>query len=73
MRALRVKRKERSMTLKQLGDIVGVSAVTISRYEKGEREPNIGKLKALSTVLGTTVDELIAEDNDEVPNNRANC
>ena len=65
METLRQRREERRMTLKQVGNAIGVSAVTISRYEKGEREPNIDKLKKLSQVLGTPVDDLITDSPGE--------
>ena len=68
MESLRQHRVEQRMTLKQVGNAIGVSAVTISRYEKGEREPNIDRLKKLSRIFGTTVDELIAEKKNQEGN-----
>jgi transcriptional regulator with XRE-family HTH domain len=61
---LRKIRKEKEMTQKTLADTIGVGTTAISNYEKGIREPNIGTLKKLATVLECTVDELLRDDDD---------
>ena len=58
-------RKEKEMTQTELAEKVGVGDTAICNYEKGLREPNLGTLKKLATVLECTVDELIGDDDDE--------
>lgn len=59
------KRKEKGMTQIELAEKVGVGDTAICNYEKGLREPNLGTLKKLATVLECTVDELIGDADDE--------
>jgi transcriptional regulator with XRE-family HTH domain len=49
------------MTLKELGNAVGVSLVQFQRYETGVSRVAIGRLVAISEVLGVRVDRLIVE------------
>lgn len=53
-------RKEKMMTLEQLGNKIGVNKATVTRYEKGYVQ-HIGKmnLEGIATALGTTVDYLM--------------
>ena len=51
-------RKERGMTLKQLGDAVGVSEAYIRAYEAGRRNPKQQSLEALAKALGVEVEAL---------------
>ena len=55
------------MTQKQLAGKVGVTDVTISRYENGEREPSFTEFIKLCEVLGMNVDDFIERsgENDE--------
>lgn len=41
--------------------MLGVTEMTISNYERGEREPSIDNLKKMADIFGVTVDELISE------------
>lgn len=52
-------RKHLSLTQKELGEKIGVSANTINQYENGVRKPNIIILKKLANVLGCTTDQLL--------------
>lgn len=65
MLKLREIRKNRTnLSMKQLGDLVGVSESAIGYYETGKREPSYDVLRKLSEVLGCTVSELLGiEDN----------
>ena len=56
---LRAKRLEKGWTQEQLGEKIGRSKNNISQFELGKREPSIGQLRLLSSLLGTTVDELV--------------
>ena len=44
-------RKERGLTLKQLGDEVGMSEAYIRAYETGRRNPKLKSLEALANAL----------------------
>lgn len=52
-------RKEKSLTQEQLGEKLGVSQKSVSRWETGKNMPDISLLKPLSEELGITVSELI--------------
>lgn len=47
-------RKAKGLTQAELGELVGVTQVTINRYESGDREPDSGMLRALAHALGIT-------------------
>lgn len=59
------KRKEKGMSQEQLASIVGVSRPFISQLENGEHSPSIKTAVALAKALDCTVDELLAEDDDD--------
>lgn len=52
--ALNVKaaRKSKGLTQRQLGDLVGVDTLTVSRWERGAVRPTIANLAALCKALG---------------------
>ena len=50
------------MTLQQLGDFFGISAASVSSWEKGTNYPDARKLQKLADVLGVTVNELVSHD-----------
>ena len=45
-------RKAKHMTQEELGELIGVTGVTIMRYEKGQREPRMDQLQKIGDVLG---------------------
>ena len=49
LRELRVKK---GLTMKQLGEMVGVSEASISLYENGVHRPKMETAKKLATILG---------------------
>lgn len=51
-------RESRGLTGQQLGDRLGVSKGTISRWESGKRVPNTNVLEALAEALSTPVETL---------------
>lgn len=57
---IRAKRKEKGLTQKQLGDMIGLSDRAVSRWENGIGLPDVEILLPLSEALGVTVDELLA-------------
>lgn len=56
---LRSRRKEKHMTMKQLGAIVGVSEGAISQYETGKRQADFETLLKLGDALDCSVDYLL--------------
>jgi len=66
MNNLRYLRKTRTnLTMKQLGEIVGVSESAIGNYETGKREPDYEMLLKLSEAIGCTVADIKEKEIDE--------
>lgn len=59
-------RQERGLTLKQLGDMVGVSEAYIRTYESGRRNPKIKSLEALAQALAGNVEVLNNSEFDGI-------
>ena len=59
MSDLRMLRRTKDMTQRELAEMVGVSEKTIIRWEKGEQAPNICDAQRLAKVLGCSMDSLI--------------
>ena len=53
-------RKEKNLTQAQLGEILGVTNKTVSRWECGNYMPDLAIIPLLAAELGITVNELIA-------------
>lgn len=56
-------RKERGLTQEQLGQLVGVSAQAVSKWEKGGA-PDVELLPALADRLGVSIDTLFGRERD---------
>lgn len=48
-------RRERGLSLRQLGELVGVTAASISRIENGQQDPSSDLLRRLHEVSGGLV------------------
>lgn len=57
---LRTHRRGRSMSLKQLGEIVGLSAATLSGVERGVGDLPDGRLAKLARAVGLSEAEVLA-------------
>ena len=53
-------RKEKSLTQAQLGDLLGVTNKTISRWENGNYMPDLAVLQSLCAVLDVNINEMIS-------------
>lgn len=53
-------RRERGMTQEELGERLGVTGKTISRWECGTYMPDLNMLEAMSKLFSASVDEIIA-------------
>lgn len=62
----RIKELRNSLKLTQdeLGEKVGASKFTMSKYERGINEPDVATLKKLSEVLDCSVDYLVGKSKD---------
>ena len=65
---IKEKRKEQRLTQQELAEKVGVSLMTVLRWEKGERTPNTSIMNRLAEALNTSVEYLMGlQDRDEPP------
>ena len=64
---IKYKRKSAGLTQAELGKKVGVSDVTILRWERGERTPNSSILPNLAEALNTSVEYLMGLTDDTPP------
>ena len=58
-------RKKSGLSQDALAEKLGISRQAISKWETGESVPETGKLVALASALGVTVDWLLSEDEPE--------
>ena len=58
-------RKQQGITQEQLGESLGVTNKTVSRWETGKYMPDIDKLQQLSAILGISINELLAGEQIE--------
>lgn len=62
MLRLRKIRRSRKLTMKQLGEMVGVTESAIGLYETGKRKPSYEMLLRLGEALDCSVDDLIRDE-----------
>ena len=60
-------RKERGLTQQQLGEKLGVTGRTVSRWETGKYMPDLGVLQELAALLGVSVDTLLLGERSAAP------
>lgn len=63
-------RKKSGLSQDALAEKLGISRQAISKWETGESVPETGKLVALASALGVTVDWLLSEDEPEAERGR---
>lgn len=59
MMRMRELRKQKKITMKQLGVLVGCSESAISQYETGKREPDFETLLKIAEYFGVSTDYLL--------------
>lgn len=64
---LRRLRRERSLTLQQMADLVGLHLNQVRRYEIGEAQPSLDALKKIALGLNVSTDALIFEASERGP------
>ena len=62
MLQLRELRKRCGITMKELGQVIGVAESTISQYETGKRQPDYETLLKLGEYFGVSVDYLLGAE-----------
>lgn len=70
MKMLRILRKNKGLSMKELGEIIGVAESTVSQYETGKREPDFETLLKLGEYFNVSVDYLLRGDisqNEKAP------
>lgn len=55
IRELRIRAR---MSQQQLGEQLGVSAVAVGKWERGQTQPDIRSLTCMADIFGTTIDDL---------------
>jgi transcriptional regulator with XRE-family HTH domain len=66
---IRAQRGMARLSLRQLGELTGVSNAYLSQLERGLHEPSLSVLKAISGALGVPLESLLARTGvlDELP------
>lgn len=64
---VRQMRRVRGMTQERLAEAIGVSAKTLSRYERGELLIGLATLERIATALGVRVGILVEDDDGPSP------
>lgn len=59
MKGIKEYRCQRRLRQRELAEMVGVTRLTIARYESGTRKPDVYMLKRIADALECTVDDLI--------------
>ncbi len=62
---IRELRKQKDLTMKQLGEIIGVAESTISQYETGKRQPDNETLLQLGEFFDVTLEYLLCAENEK--------
>jgi len=65
---IRRHRQRMGLSQQQLGERMGVSAVAVSKWERGQSQPDIPTLTALADLFGMTLDELCGRREEEPGN-----
>ena len=62
---IKIYREDKKMTQNDIANILDISAATVSKYESGALEPNIGSLKRLAELFEISIDELLSDEEDK--------
>lgn len=52
-------RREKGMSQEELAERLGISRQAVSKWERGESQPDMGNLIALADVYGVTIDDIV--------------
>ncbi|MFN8490882.1 MAG: helix-turn-helix transcriptional regulator [Caldilineaceae bacterium] len=59
---LRVLRKKRGLTLRELGDMLGVYPTHVSQLETARRTPNAAMILKIADIFGVSTDVLMRDE-----------
>ena len=62
MLVIRKIRRDRDITQKQLGELVGVTQQAVTKWEKGLAAPRVSMLPKIAAALDCSVGELLGEN-----------
>ena len=62
---LKIFRKRADLTQQELADAIGVSIMTVRRWEWGDRTPRLEEIEKIAEALGTTTDYLLNGEKSE--------
>lgn len=62
-------RKQKGLSQEQLGEEIGVTRQTVSKWELGETTPEMDKLILLSKLFSISIDELVGNTEEECSSN----
>lgn len=62
MLRLKELRRKYGITLRQMGEILGLAESTIAHYESGRMEPNLNTLQKIADYFGVTLDYLCGNE-----------
>lgn len=68
MERIKELRKEKSITMKRLGEIIGVSEGAVSQYENGKRQPDYDILKKIADYFNVSTDYLLGRTDNPQQN-----
>uniref|UniRef100_A0A7V3ZJT9 XRE family transcriptional regulator n=1 Tax=Dictyoglomus thermophilum TaxID=14 RepID=A0A7V3ZJT9_DICTH len=63
---LRHIRKKRGLSLNKLAELLNVAPITVSRWERNQREPDFGTLQKLSEILDISIDYLLGKEDAKI-------
>ena len=66
-------RKERNLTQDELGEQIGVTNKTVSRWENGNYLPPVEMLQILSKLFDVSINELLWVERLDEKNNKQNA
>ena len=66
-RSIQTHRKRRALTIRQLGELSGVSAGSIGNYERGVTVPKRRALEKIARALDVPVEKLLPEPEQALP------
>jgi len=61
---LRTLRKRRNLTLRELGEMLGVNHTYVSQLEQNRRTPNAAMILKIAAVFNVTTDQLMKDELD---------
>lgn len=64
---IRELRLRANLSQQALGSMLGVSAVAVGKWERGQTQPDITTLTRLADIFGTTIDDLCGHTAPEAP------